>query len=139
MTGSAPTTIDDLLEALDRGQADEPAAILRRLPDIAESDLQLLADYFQQGVDPTTPFVVKLERRAYGRPRGSYADRSRIFTTALGVMRERTNPTIEAEKFVGKLKPKSLAIQDYATATGRSTSSVKADLTKLTRRRKPKK
>lgn len=134
-----PTTVDELLEALDRGKADEAAEILRRLPEMSQSDLQLLADYFQQGSHPTTPFVVKLERRGRGRPRGSYADGTRVLRTALGVGREQTNPTIEPEKFVGKVKPKSLAIQDYAALTGRSISSVKADLAKLSRRRRPKK
>lgn len=132
-------TVDHLLEALDRGNASEAALILRSLTALSRDDLDLLADYFQPGIDITTPFVVKLARRGRGRPKKSYPDRTRILATALGVKLEQTSPAIEPEKWIGKPKPKALAVEDYAAKRGRSRSSVKDDLAKSTRRRKPRK
>lgn len=134
-----PFTVDHLFEALDRGDSAEVAVILRHLTSLSQVDLDLLADYFQPGADGGTPFVVKLARRGRGRPRKSYAGRARIMTTALGVRLEQTNPTVEPEKWIGKTKPKSLAVADYARKKKRSASSVKDDLAKPSRRKKPRK
>ncbi len=139
MMTSDALTVDHPLEALDRGNASEAALILRHLTALSQVDLDLLADYFQPGVDGDTPFVVKLARRGRGRPRKSYADRTRIVTTALGVKLEQTNPAIEPEKWVSKTKPRSLAVEDYAMTRGRSASSVKDDLAKPSRRKRPRK
>ena len=134
-----PFTVDHLFEALDRGDSAEVAVILRHLTSLSQVDLDLLADYFQPGANELTPFVVKLARRGRGRPRKSYADRTRILTTALGVKLEQTNPAIEPEKWASKTKPRSLAVEDYAMTRGRSASSVKDDLAKSSRRKRPRK
>lgn len=138
MTSDA-LTVDHLFEALDRGDAGEVAVILQNLTALSQVDLDLLADYFQPGVNVSTPFVVKLARRGRGRPRKSYADRTRTMTTALGVKLEQTNPTVEPEKWTDKTKPRSLAVEDYAASKCRSKSSVKDDLAKSPGRKRPKK
>lgn len=132
-----PLTVDNLFEAMDRGDSAEAAMILRNLTGLSETDLDLFSDYFQPGVGVATPFVIKLVRRRRGRPRKGYAERTRIMTTALGVALEQTNPEIEPEKWVGKTKPRSLAKGDFAEKRGRSISSVKADLAKPAGRKRP--
>jgi hypothetical protein len=134
-------TIDSLFEELDKGRVKEAAKILRQLASMSDDELKLFADYLDPEPDAaaTTPFVFKLVRPVPGRPIKTYSDKARILRTVWGVEEEQQRPVTEADKWVDKRKPRTLALMDYAARVGRSVSSVKADLTAYNRRRKPKK